>query len=270
MATTALLIEASPLKLKQQGTLLRTFRLLPSKPFKFSSQRCFAPSLKPPPHRYSLSRCLDVCKDKRAAAASTDFSRLWGECLKALRKPATAAVLLGLLVMHNPNLPALAAPVVGRVGARWTSNITTRSYYLWEEFHEPIWDLGPIFLYCLGLFFLSLLPFPDLVLSVLVFSWTMVVLNCRLICHTSVVKLQLQLKLSNTVQMDLNRIAETAEPKTFEGLRYVLRDTAIALLRQPDYCISRCTYVIIPKFTRAAALQCFDTLVVRERAGCDG
>ncbi|KAL6191736.1 hypothetical protein ACLB2K_038126 [Fragaria x ananassa] len=26
---------------------------------------------------------------------------------------------------------------------------------------------------------------------------------------------------------------------------------------------------VIPKFTRAAALQCFDTLVVRERAGCD-
>ncbi|KAL6189049.1 hypothetical protein ACLB2K_040439 [Fragaria x ananassa] len=97
----------------------------------------------------------------------------------------------------------------------------------------------------------------------------MVMLNCRLICQTSVVKLQLQVKLSQAVQMDLNRIAETAEPKTFERLRYVLRDTAIALLRQPDYCISCWTSVIIPKFTRAAALQCFDTLVVRESAGCD-
>ncbi|CDP08560.1 unnamed protein product [Coffea canephora] len=56
---------------------------------------------------------------------------------------------------------------------------------------------------------------------------------------TSVLKLQVGLLgLGRTLQRDLDRIAETADTSSPEGLSYVLTETTLALLRHPDYCIS--------------------------------
>ncbi|TYK29721.1 hypothetical protein E5676_scaffold3607G00340 [Cucumis melo var. makuwa] len=46
------------------------------------------------------------------------------------------------------------------------------------------------------------------------------------------------LGMGRGLQRDLNRIAESADTSTPEGLCYVLTETILALLRHPDYCIS--------------------------------
>ncbi|CAM8984283.1 unnamed protein product [Rhodiola kirilowii] len=54
----------------------------------------------------------------------------------------------------------------------------------------------------------------------------------------SVMKLQVGLGMGRSLQKDLNRISEVADTSTPKGLRYVLTETVLALLRHPDYCIS--------------------------------
>ncbi|EYU37053.1 hypothetical protein ABFS82_14G182700 [Erythranthe guttata] len=56
---------------------------------------------------------------------------------------------------------------------------------------------------------------------------------------TTVLKLQVGLTApERSLQKYLNQIAETADTSTPEGLHYVLTETALALLRYHDYCIS--------------------------------
>ncbi|KAL7126366.1 hypothetical protein ABFS83_14G181500 [Erythranthe nasuta] len=56
---------------------------------------------------------------------------------------------------------------------------------------------------------------------------------------TTVIKLQVGLSApERSLQKYLNQIAETADTSTPEGLHYVLTETALALLRYHDYCIS--------------------------------
>ncbi|KAM5581840.1 hypothetical protein ABKV19_010868 [Rosa sericea] len=301
MATAALLIGANPLMKLKQNTLLRTFRPLPSKPIAltFSNQRCFAPRIfkNPKPQCFlpadskchpSQSQSLNVLKDNRPAAANPNFTvavnKVWEKCHKALRKPAMAAVLFGLLVMCNPNSAALAAPV-GRVGGSLTPTRTTSHHpskyssttiTTSDHYDDPIGEFAfYIFfiLYFLWGLFALLSPYPKFYTAALfIFGTVFTAIWVHSLGQTSVVKLQLQVTLSNTgraLQTDLNRIAETADTSTRTGLRYVLRDTAVALFRQPDYCISGYSCVGIPKFTRAAAQQCFDKLVFRERVRYD-
>ncbi|XP_040369755.1 uncharacterized protein LOC121051449 [Rosa chinensis] len=301
MATAALLIEANPLMKLKQNTLLRTFRPLPSKPIAltFSNQRCFAPRIfkNPKPRCFlpadskchpSHSQSLNVLKDNRPAAANPNFTvavnKVWEKCHRALREPAMAAVLFGLLVMCNPNSAALAAPV-GRVGGSLTLTRTTLHHpskyssttiTTSDHYDDPIWEIAFYFffdLYCLWGLFALLSPYPKFYTAALfIFGTVFTAIWVHSLGQTSVVKLQLQVTLSNTgraVQTDLNRIAETADTSTRTGLRYVLRDTAVALFRQPDYCISGYSCVGVSKFTRAAAQQCFDKIVFRERVRYD-
>lgn len=132
---TASLLQPNPLKWKHSSCpfLLPPLRPLPTKPIKFSSTfdveqascnfkvKCFKHSTDSKPdldHTQSLS---PVIKDNPANPLELITSKLLN-ALKALRKPAMAAVLLGLLLMSDPN-SALAASG-GRVGG---SSFSSRS-----------------------------------------------------------------------------------------------------------------------------------------------
>jgi len=54
----------------------------------------------------------------------------------------------------------------------------------------------------------------------------------------SVVKIQVGLLgTARSLQRDLERIADKADTSSSEGLHYVLEETALALLRNPEYCV---------------------------------
>jgi uncharacterized membrane protein len=54
----------------------------------------------------------------------------------------------------------------------------------------------------------------------------------------SVVKIQVGLLgTARSLQRDLERIADKADTSSPEGLHYVLEETALALLRNPEYCV---------------------------------
>jgi uncharacterized membrane protein len=56
--------------------------------------------------------------------------------------------------------------------------------------------------------------------------------------RVSVVKIQIGLLgLARQLQLDLEDIAERADTSTTEGLHYVLEETVLALLRNPEYCV---------------------------------
>lgn len=55
---------------------------------------------------------------------------------------------------------------------------------------------------------------------------------------SSVVRLQVGLLgLARGLQKDLDRIAENADTTSTEGLHYILSETVLSLLRNPDYCV---------------------------------
>jgi uncharacterized membrane protein len=54
----------------------------------------------------------------------------------------------------------------------------------------------------------------------------------------AVVKIQIGLLgLARQLQLDLEDIAEAADTSSTEGLHYVLEETVLALLRNPEYCV---------------------------------
>ncbi|KAH0994698.1 hypothetical protein GBA52_018562 [Prunus armeniaca] len=86
---------------------------------------------------------------------------------------------------------------------------------------------------------------------------------------TSVLKLQVGLLgMGRALQRDLNRIAETADPSTSEGLGYVLTETTLALLRHPDYCISGYSSVAQKRGIEDAEKR-FNQLSIEERGKFD-
>ncbi|GFQ01321.1 hypothetical protein PHJA_002276000, partial [Phtheirospermum japonicum] len=76
------------------------------------------------------------------------------------------------------------------------------------------------------------------------------------------------LGLGRSLQKDLNRIAETADTSTSEGLHYVLTETVLALLRHPDYCISTYSSVDIKKSMDEGEKR-FNQLSIEERGKFD-
>jgi len=54
----------------------------------------------------------------------------------------------------------------------------------------------------------------------------------------AVVKVQIGLLgMARDLQLDLEKIADKADTSTVEGLHYVLEETVLALLRNPEYCV---------------------------------
>ncbi|XWS57651.1 hypothetical protein CRYUN_Cryun09bG0191700 [Craigia yunnanensis] len=183
------------------------------------------------------------------------------KALNALKKPAIVAVLLGLLLMYDPNNAALAASG-GRMGGRSfsSSSSSSRSYSVprnrgssFSSYSVPYYApapfgggggfyMGPAVGVGVGAgssFFLILMGFAAFVLVSGFLSDRSGSSALTASERTSVLKLQVGLLgMGRSLQRDLNRIAEVADTSTSEGLSFVLTETTLALLRHPDYCIS--------------------------------
>lgn len=70
--------------------------------------------------------------------------------------------------------------------------------------------------------------------------------------------------MARSIQKDLDRIAETANTSTPEGLNYVLTETVLALLRHPDFSISGYSSVDIKQSMEAGEKR-FNQLSIEER-----
>ncbi|KAK4424688.1 hypothetical protein Salat_1662400 [Sesamum alatum] len=157
--------------------------------------------------------------------------------LKALRKPAAAAVLVGLLLMYDP-CSALAASG-GRMGGSSFSSRSSMS----RDYSAPRLGAGSAFSYSVpyyapspfggvyvgpavgvgSSFFLILTAFAAFILVSGFLSEGSEGSVLTATERTSVLKLQVGLLgLGRSLQKDLNRIAETANTSTSEGLHYVL------------------------------------------------
>lgn len=213
--------------------------------------------------------------------------------LKALQKPVVAAVLLGALLMYDPN-SALAASG-GRMGGRSFSSQSSRSS---SSRSYTTQSPSPSFSYSAPYYAPSPFGFSggggvyvgpavgvgvgagsSFILIMAGFAAFMLVsgfLSDRseegvltATEKTTVVKLQVGLLgLGRSLQRDLNRIAETADTSTPEGLSYVLTETTLALLRHPDYCISGYSSVDVKRSIESGEKR-FNQLSIEERGKFD-
>ncbi|XP_031130746.1 uncharacterized protein LOC116032373 [Ipomoea triloba] len=207
--------------------------------------------------------------------------------LKALRKPAVAALLVGLFLMYDPN-SALAASG-GRVGGRSFSSSSSSSS---RSYSTRI--AGPSFSYSVpyyapspfgfgggggvyvgpavgvgSSFFLIMMSFAAFILVSGFLSDRSEGSVLTATDKTTVLKLQVGLLgLGRSLQRDLNRIAQVADTSTPEGLSYVLTETTLALLRHPDYCISAYSSVDVKKSMEEGEKR-FNQLSIEERGKFD-
>ncbi|KAL2511809.1 hypothetical protein Adt_17409 [Abeliophyllum distichum] len=206
------------------------------------------------------------------------------KALKALQKPATAAVLVGLLLMCDP-YSALAASG-GRVGGSSFSSRSSLSSS--RSFSVPRMGAGAGFTYSAPYYAPS--PFGGVYVGsavggssifLIMMGFAAFVLASGFLSDrseggvltatekTSVLKLQVGLLgMGRSLQMDLNRIAETADTSTSDGLHYVLTETILALLRHPDYCISAYSSVDVKRSPEEGEKR-FNQLSIEERGKFD-
>lgn len=220
------------------------------------------------------------------------FARTTMKVLNALKKPAITGVLLGLLLLWDPNSSALAASG-GRMGgssfnssrSSSESSYSSRSYSTGRLnqgmpysvpyyaptpfgggggfFVGPAVGVGSSFIFVMAGFAAFILVsgfLSDRSDDGGVFTATE---------KTSVLKLQVGLLgMARSLQRDLNRIAETADTSSSEGLNYVLTETALALLRHPDYCISGYSSVDVKRSMDEGEKR-FNQLSIEERGKFD-
>ncbi|KAK8633235.1 hypothetical protein V6N13_014083 [Hibiscus sabdariffa] len=213
------------------------------------------------------------------------------KALEALQKPVVAAVLLGLLLMCDPNDAALAASG-GRMGGRSfsSSSSSSRSYSVpsnggssLSSYSVPYYSpapfgggggfyVGPAVGVGVGAgsgLFLITMGFIAFVLVSGFLSDRSENGVLTDIQRTSVLKLQVGLLGSGrSLQRDLNRIAEVADTSTSEGLSFVLTETTLALLRHPDYCISGYSSVDVKRSIDDGEKR-FNQLSIEERGKFD-
>nr|XP_023904150.1 uncharacterized protein LOC112015917 [Quercus suber] len=227
---------------------------------------------------------LDLSSDSKTQNPFEVFANTLLNAIKALRKPAVAAVLLGLLLLYDPN-SALAASG-GRMGGRsFSSSSSSRSYSVPRNsgggfsFSAPYYApspfgggggfyMGP----AVGVgssFFFILMGFAAFVLVSGVLSDRSEGGVLTATEKTSVLKLQVGLLgMGRSLQMDLNRIAETADTSSSSGLSFVLTETTLALLRHPSYCISGYSAVDIKRSMEDGEKR-FNQLSIEERGKFD-
>ncbi|XP_009364544.2 uncharacterized protein LOC103954435 [Pyrus x bretschneideri] len=302
MAATASLIQPNPLRWNKRN-ILPPLRPLPTNPIKFKN---FNFQIQKLPCKFKV-QCFKQLPESKSrslenpAHPATNPPNPIGiitgkllNALKALRKPAMAAVLFGLLLMSNPNL-ALAASG-GRVGGRSfsSSSSSSRSYSVPRtsssrpdfSYSAPYYApspfgfggggggfyVGPAVGVGVGAgssFFLILTGFAAFVLVSGFLSDRSEGSVLTATEKTSVIKLQVGLLgMGRTLQRDLNRIAETADTSTTDGLAYVLTETTLALLRHPDYCISGYSSVALKRGIEDAEKR-FNQLSIEERGKFD-
>lgn len=304
---TASLIESSPLKWKQafpfqpQPPLLTPNHypyLIPLKPPKFTS-KCISqfPNLNPNsknnngPFSIPPSIKKGISQNHSKPPTSKNPLEILYETLRKaldiLKKPATAAILIGFLLLYDPNSAFAASG--GRVGGnsfsrRSSSGYSSRSYsvprgessgfsysvpyYAPSPFGGGGVYVGPALGFGVGagssLFFI----FAGFAAFMLVSGFLSDRNEGGVLTateKTTVLKLQVGLLgMGRSLQRDLNRIAEVADTSSSEGLSYVLTETSLALLRHPDYCISGYSSVDVKRSMEDGEKR-FNQLSIEER-----
>ncbi|CAM8924531.1 unnamed protein product [Rhodiola kirilowii] len=210
------------------------------------------------------------------------------KAIEVLRQPTVVAVLMGALLMYDPHL-ALAASG-GRMGGRSFSSQSSSSsrsyssrspgpslsysapYYAPSPFGGGGVYVGPAVGFGVGAgssLFLMFMGFAAFVLVSGFLSDRNDASVLTAVDKTSVMKLQVGLLgMGRSLQKDLNQIAEVADTSTPEGLSYVLTETALALLRHPDYCISGYSSVDV-KSSMDEGEKRFNQLSIEERGKFD-
>ncbi|KAL9263365.1 FLUCTUATING-LIGHT-ACCLIMATION protein 1, chloroplastic-like protein [Drosera capensis] len=217
--------------------------------------------------------------------------------LKGLRKPAVAIILMGLLLMYDPNSSALAASG-GRVGgSAFTSRSSSSSrsssgggyststriidpgvsfsapYYAPTPFGGGGYFVGPAFGFGIGVgsnLLFILMGFAAFMLVSGMLSerdgGSVLAADSE---KTTVLKLQVGLLgMARSLQEELNRIARAADTSTPQGLNYILTETTLALLRNPDYWISAYSSVDVKRSIDAGEKR-FNQLSIEERGKFD-
>uniref|UniRef100_A0A6M2F3K8 DUF1517 domain-containing protein n=1 Tax=Populus davidiana TaxID=266767 RepID=A0A6M2F3K8_9ROSI len=308
---TASLIESSPLKWKQafpfqpQPPLLTPNHypyLVPLKPPKFTS-KCISqlPILNPNsknnngPFPISPSITKPISQNlSKPPTSKNPLEIIYETMLKALdilKKPAIAAILIGVLLLHDPNSAFAASG--GRIGGnsfsrRSSSEYSSRSYsvprggssgfsysvpyYAPSPFGGGGVYVGPAVGVGVGagssLFFI-LAGFAAFMLVSGFLSDRNEGGVLTAAEKTTVLKLQVGLLgMGRSLQRDLDRIAEVADTSSSEGLNYVLTETSLALLRHPDYCISGYSFVDVKRSMEDGEKR-FNQLSIEERGKFD-
>ncbi|MBA0860260.1 hypothetical protein Goshw_015842 [Gossypium schwendimanii] len=282
-ATTSSLLQTDPLKLKQCLPL----RLhLPTPPrftkftgnFTFQSQdfakfnlRCLFSKRNHLTSSNFNTNHFNFTPDDKTKTPFEIIAETVLKVLKALKRPVIAAVLLGLLLMYDPNSTALAASG-GRMGGR---SFSSRSYSVpsnggssFSSYSAPYYAPAP-FVGAGSGFMLIMIGFFAFVLVSGFLSDRSESGVLTDIERTSVLKLQVGLLgTGRSLQRDLNRIAEVADTSTSEGLGFVLTETSLALLRHPDYCISGYSSVDVKRSMDEGEKR-FNQLSIEERGKFD-
>ncbi|KAL3349429.1 hypothetical protein AABB24_022519 [Solanum stoloniferum] len=209
------------------------------------------------------------------------------KALKALQKPAVAAVLVGLLLMYDPN-SALAASG-GRIGGKSfsssRSSAPSRGYSMRTaepsfSYSVPYYAPSPFGFSGGGVYVGPAVGFGSSAFLVMMGFVAFIMVSGFLSDRsegsvltatdkTSVLKLQVGLLgLGRSLQKDLNRIAEVADTSTPEGLSFVLTETTLALLRHPGYCISAYSSVDVKRSMEEGENR-FNQLSIEERGKFD-
>ncbi|CAD5315548.1 unnamed protein product [Arabidopsis thaliana] len=212
------------------------------------------------------------------------------KALDSLKKPAIAAVLLGLLLFYDPN-SALAASG-GRIGgnsfssrSRSSSSSSSQSYsvprtsnpsFSYSARTAPYYGpspfgggfVGP----AVGFGFGGFSSFSLILVGFAAFVLVSGFLSDRsqddsILTDTQKTSVGL-LGLGRTLQQDFNRLAESSDTSTPEGLSYVLTEATLALLRHPDYCIS-CYSSVDVKPSIEKGEKRFNQLSIEERGKFD-
>uniref|UniRef100_A0A1J3F889 Myelin-associated oligodendrocyte basic protein n=1 Tax=Noccaea caerulescens TaxID=107243 RepID=A0A1J3F889_NOCCA len=212
--------------------------------------------------------------------------------LDSLKKPAIAAVLLGLILFYDPSW-ALAASG-GRIGGNaFSSQSRSRSSSSYSysvprtsepRYSAPYQGVSPLgggglyvgpavgFGYGFGGFSSLSVILVGFAAFVLVSGFLSDRSQDGLLTDTqktTVLKLQVGLLgLGRTLQQDFNRLAESADTSTSEGLSYVLTEATLALLRHPDYCISCYSSVDVKRSIQDGEKR-FNQLSIEERGKFD-
>ncbi|KAG2262339.1 hypothetical protein Bca52824_069418 [Brassica carinata] len=210
--------------------------------------------------------------------------------LDSLKKPAIAAVLLGLLLFCDPNNSALAASG-GRIGGNSfssrrssSSSSSSLSYSVPRTLDPSTRYSAPYSPFSGGLYvgpavgfgFGGFSSFSLILVGFAAFIVVSGFLSDRSqgstltdTQKTSVIKLQVGLLgLGRTLQQDFNRLAQNADTSTSEGLTYVLTEAILALLRHPDYCISCYSSVDVRRSIEDGEKR-FNQLSIEERGKFD-
>ncbi|XP_072992766.1 FLUCTUATING-LIGHT-ACCLIMATION protein 1, chloroplastic [Typha latifolia] len=291
MATASLLKSVSLLRYPSQSRPppLRFNPLLPKFPLRFPS----------PP--IQTNRAIRICAAQsnrnRNPSPSPSSPSLEGrtspfdhlissvlEALKPWKKPAIALLLIGALVMVDP-FSALAASG-GRMGGSAFSSSSSRSRSSHSSSYSPSYSRSysaPL----TGSFYSAPFYSAPPILSVSGTISTMIGIAGFFLLFaavsdwsaggsvltetqkTSVVKLQVGLLgMARSFQRDLDKIAESADTSTPQGLNYVLTETALALLRHPDCCISAYSSVDTKRSIEDGEKR-FNQLSIEERGKFD-